>query len=218
MTSEKLYALATENLECICYGYARECNMGDGKAFFEQAKKTPDVFSRYYPALAAALEIWTTAREETLKSKGGTAYTAVKRIIKNVPEYNQRLKGVWVDNCGRQCVCDGYHAVRMKNHIDGFDTVEPPIDLDNAMKADGEPIELPLPTPGELKACIAEQKGKDRKFYDFGEGLPRVDATFLKDILDILPGAKAKSYGINKLILFESDVGDGILLPVRKTA
>lgn len=216
MTNEKLYALATENLECICHGYAKECNLGSGEEFFESVKKRPDTFSRYYPALAAAIEIWATAKEDVLKSKGGTAYSAIKRMIKNIPEYNGRLRGTWVDKDGRQCVCDGYHAVRVKTHTDGFDNIEEPIDLDKVMNVEGNPSELTLPTPGELKTCIAEQKKKDRKFYDFGEGLPRVDATYLKDMMDILPNAKVTWYGTNRALIFKSENGDGILLPVRK--
>ena len=61
--------------------------------------------------------------------------------------------------------------------------------------------------------------------YDFGDDLPMVNAAFLKDIMDILPDAKA--YATNNPwrgekrvetsgIIFRSEAGDALLLPVRK--
>lgn len=217
MTSEKLYALATENLECLCWGYAKECNIGPGAEFFERVKQDPSTFARYYPALAAALEIWSTAREEVLRSKNGSSYSAVKRLVKNAKKSVRNVHGCWTDAEGRQCFCDGYRAIRLKTHMVGFDEVDG-INLDNLMTVDGEPAELSLPSPGELKACIAEQKGKQRKLYDFGDGLPLVDAEYLKDMMEILPGAVVKSYGMVRPLIFECEKGDGILLPIRKSA
>ena len=218
MTSEKLYALATENLEVLCNGYAKECNVGPACEFFEQAKKHPSDYARYHPDLAAALEIWSEAREDVLKGKNGGSYAAVKRLVKSASKsYRRDMQGCWTDSEGRQCFCDGYRAVRLKTHMVGFDEVAG-IDLDPIMAVDGECVELTLPTSGELKLCIAEQKGRDRKFYDFGDGLPRVDAQYLKDMMETFPGATVKSYGQVKPLIFESEKGDGILLPVRKTA
>lgn len=81
----------------------------------------------------------------------------------------------------------------------------------------------------ELRAYI-KQRGAELKaagmkenfpLYDFGDGLPTVDARFLLDILEILPGAsfRASSYRPDiGGIYFESADGFGILLPVRKPA
>lgn len=217
MTKEKLYELAVENLKTLCCGFAKENAMGPGEEFLASVKKTPDAFVRNYPSLAPAIEIWTTSREDLLKSKGGTVYSAVKRIVKSVGDKRPSMNGYWMDTAGRQCFCDGYCAVRLKNHVDGFEAV-PGMDLDPVMRLEGECVMLDLPSPGELKACIAEQKGSDKKVYDFGGNLPMVNAMYLKDILDIFPNAVAKSYGMNKPILFEDETGDAILLPVNKTA
>lgn len=219
INAEKLYGLASRNLKAVCYGYAKECNMGPGKEFHEAVLREGDKFVRCFPAVSDAWEIYSMAREDVLKSKGGTAYTALKRLLKNVGKYRSDLNGYWMDAEGRQCFCDGYRAVRLfpGHAVQGFEQVRG-INLDPIIKEDGDYTALPLPTPGELKACIAEQKGRDRMFYDFGEDLPRVDANYLKDVMDILPGAKAKGCGLLKGILFESPAGDGILLPVRKSA
>lgn len=212
---EKLYGNAYENLHILCRGYAKESNLGNGDEFFESVKKKPEYYARMFPAIAPAVEIWATSREELLKSKGGTVYSAVKRIVKAVGDTRPSLKGYWIDSEGRQCFCDGYRAIRLKNHVDGFENVAG-MDLDPVMKLDGECVMLDLPTPGELKVCIASWKGFDRKFYDFGGNLPKVNAQYLKDILDIFPNAVAKSYGTNKPILFEDETGDALLLPVHK--
>lgn len=212
---EKLYALATENLECLCWGYAKENSMGSGAEFFERVKQDPRTFARYYPALAAALEIWETSREEVLRAKNGSAYAAVKRVIKSAKNSIRNVHGYWIDSEERQCFCDGYRAIRLKKHMDGFDAVEG-INLDNLMTVDGEPTELQLPTIGELKACIAEQKGRSQKRYDFGDGLPLVNPEYLRDMMEIFPNAAVKSYGINRPIIFESDAGDGLMLPIHK--
>ena len=220
INAEKLYGLAAQNLKAVCYGYAKECNMGPGEDFYNAVLKGGEKFVRVFPgAVADAWEIYSMVREDVLKSKGGTAYTALKRLLKNVGKYRSDMNGYWWDAEGRQCFCDGYRAVRLfpDHAVQGFEEVSG-IDLDPIIKEDEEYTDLPLPTPGELKACIAEQKGKDRKFYDFDEDLPRVDANYLKDVMDILPGAKAKHCGLMKGIIFKSEVGDGILLPVRKIA
>ena len=213
---EKLYGLAYENLHTICRGYAKECNLGDGEEFFQSVLKTPDYYRRYFPALEPAIEIWDTSKNELMKSKGGTVYTAVKRIVKSIGDSRPSVKGCWIDEENRQCFCDGYRGVRLKNHIDGFETV-PGVNLTPIMAIEGECVMLNLPSPGELKACIAEQKGHKDKFYDFGGNLPRVNAMYLKDVMDIFPNAVAKSYGTNKPIIFEDEIGDAILLPVHKS-
>lgn len=214
---EKLYENAYKNLHVFCRGYAKENDLGNGEVFFDAVKKNPSQYTRMFPAITPAVEIWMDSREALMKSKGGTVYSAVKRIVKRVGEQRASFNGFWIDSEGRQCFCDGYMAVRLKNHVDGFETV-PGTNLASVMTMDSEGEPLALPTPGELKAHVAEQPGGKYvvKRYDFGSWLPWVDAKLLKDILDIFPNATAKTYGINKPILFEDDTGDAILLPIRK--
>jgi hypothetical protein len=164
-----------------------------------------------------ALEIWNAAHEELCKSSGGTSYTAMKRIIKGVVG-RPNLEGAWLDSYGHQCVCDGYRAVRLLNPVDGLKEASG-MDLSAVFPASLWNWELmALPSPGELRACIAEQKGRRDKFYDFGEGMPKVNAQYLKDIMDILPDAVAyrNPESPNRPIVFVSDAGDALLLPVRK--
>lgn len=219
MTNENLYAVACENLRNVCIMHSN-FSEEDGDAMYKTVTRDADQFlrSKYLPRIIPALQIYADARETVLKSKGGNVYSAVKKFIKSIPEHNSRFRGFWVDKDGRQCFCDGYRAVRLKNHIEGFDSVEG-MDLDSAWPDASAAVPLELPTPGELKARIAEQKGMAHAFFDFGEDKPLVDAKFLQSMMDILPGATAKFAGVNKPIILECEDGDGILLPVhRKTA
>lgn len=228
INAEKLYDLARDNLKTVVYGLAKE--IGDnGEAMYKNVLRDPDRFSRFYPgSLSPALEIYTMAKDELGKAKGGSAYSAAKRIIKSVPDVRKGLKGVWTDKQGRQCMCSNALAVRLVKHLEGFETVEG-MDLDKVFPSDTMiECELHLPTPGELKM----NKKKDTRWsargiyvYDFGDDLPMVNAAFLKDIMDILPDAKA--YATNNPwrgekrvetsgIIFRSEAGDALLLPVRK--
>lgn len=220
INAEKLYEAAVDALRNACE--AEDVS-------FDHVTKDPDAFLRtgYFPKVHPALTIYAMAKDELGKAKGGSAYSAAKRIIKSVPDGRKDLKGVWTDRQGRQCMCNHAMAVRLIKPLDGFETVEG-MDLDKVYPSDTMiECELPLPTPGELKMNKKKLVGssRGRYGYDFGDGLPMVDAAFLKDIMDILPDAKA--YATNNPwqgekrveisgILFHSEAGDALLLPVRK--
>ena len=215
INAEKLYENAKEALRLACE--AQDVS-------FEYVTKNPDAFVKTFPDIVPALTVYLMAKDELGKAKGGSAYNAVKRIVKNVPDVRSNLKGVWTDAEGRQCVCDAYRAIRLAQPVEGFETVEG-MDLSKVYPPDERfECELTLPTPGELK--INKKKLSYNAYgYDFGEGLPMVNAAYLKDIMDILPDAKAYATnnpwrGDNRVlsspIVFRSEKGDAILLPVRK--
>lgn len=221
INSEKLYDLACDNVKQIL--------LADGEKFeeldhaFSILTKEENIkgVMNMNPRLAPALELYTIAKDELGKAKGGTAYSAFKRIIKRNGDIRKNLCGVWTDGEGRSCVCDGYLAVRLKKPVEGFESV-PGVDLDKVFPNESyftDPVEVKIPTPGELK--INKRKLTTGKaVYDFGEDLPLVDAAFLKDVMDCLPGAKAVAErgSTMKMIYFTSEDGDAILLPVRKSA
>ena len=220
---EKLYTNACEVLRNSCIHLQGET---DGLSFYEKVTKDPELWlkSAYIGDVTAALEIWVMAKEEISKSKGGSAYTILKKFIKGIPDYRRDLCGAWLDSDGRQCVCDGYRAVRLNVPVDGLKQVETPtpFDLDKVYPSEPQPTTLDLPTSSELRAYIADPNSKrtsdGKVLYDFGVGLPWVDAKWLKDMVDLLPGAVATCDGLAKPIIFKSEKGDGLLLPVRKSA
>lgn len=215
---DKLYESACENLKAVCRLYYADSD--DAEKMYATLTKDAESFLRgnVLPQILPALEIWNAAHEELCKSSGGTSYTAMKRIIKGVVG-RPNLEGAWLDSYGHQCVCDGYRAVRLLNPVDGLKEASGSMDLSAVFPASLWNWEMmALPSPGELRACIAEQKGRRGKFYDFGEGMPMVNAQYLKDIMDILPDAVAyrDPESPNRPIVFVSDAGDALLLPVRK--
>ena len=165
-----------------------------------------------------------------------TQQAAAERIIKNSIRRNKSkpaLHGAWEGRDG-QYITDGARGVRLKQkldlpvlwtvHVGKIQYFNLDQYIDPVVKETRQ--DLPLPTKKALKAMIAEAKRKAREEgesrpqirYDFGTGLPWVDAQFLVDMLDILPGCKASVPANNpKLtaaIYFESADGDGVLLPI----
>lgn len=173
---------------------------------------------------------------ESCKAAGRSgALNAAKRIIKSAKSKSKTYThGSWMEG-DKQCYCDGYRGVRLKEALptDPVPETEITMTLANVVNPARENAGavLNLPTISELKAHIkiekAMNKGKAGKVgkglngatWDFGEGLPMVDATFLLDMLELLPGCKAVGSKVRPElgpIYFESDAGDGVLLPVRK--
>ena len=220
---ERLYENACEALRRACVA-VHDKDEDAGNKLYGMITKDPEVYLHasdriyWYEALPA-LEIYMMAKDELGKAKGGTAYSAVKRFLKGCPDSRPSIKGVWYDAEDRQCMCDGYHVLRLKNHVVGFDTVKG-MDLDRAYPADSDLVaELPMPTPGEVK-INKKRLASGITAYDFGEGLPMVNAAYLKNIMDCLPDARAyvTDRPLTGPIIFKSDKGDALLLPIRKTA
>lgn len=197
----------------------------------------------HIPGFAGALASLTVtlrediAREEARKSGRGSAQAAAKRIIKNAIAVQPReyLHGAWMEN-GKQCLCDGYRGVILDSPIPGLPQAKTDtgrMDLDHILSFSrkNDSAKLTLPTVGELKAAIkvhdAEErarkaKAKDRTTltWDFGDGLPGVQANYLLDMLELLPGCTATAASVNPVlsaIYFQAEgVGEGILMPIRK--
>lgn len=157
---------------------------------------------------------------------------AAQRVIKTAPEHKPALRGAWIAG-DRQCICDGIRAFRLVEHLPGLpsipDNVEP-FDvarcIDPARRDFSRPLELP--DVGEVKAYVkaekARRKGEGIKTagpvcWDFGEGLPYVDAQYLIDALEILPGCTCRiSERRPELggLYLESPAGDGLLMASRR--
>lgn len=169
---------------------------------------------------------------ETAKKSGrASALKAAERIIKSAKgQPKTALYGAWLNSSGKQCICDGFRAVRLIQPLELEKIPENilPIDLDNLMKYSetnsGEP--LPLPDPAELKTYIKTEKARKKAIKDntppvwsFGDDLPDVNAQYLLDMLEIFPDSiaiPAESGTDKRAIYFTSAGGDGLLMPVFK--
>lgn len=147
-----------------------------------------------------------------MKEMKATQTNAIKRIIKNAT--NSALKGVFIDVDGSACACDGFRVVRLYGRPDGLPTA-PGLNTSRFFDKWEPGAGLLLPSVECLKYHI-----KNKMLYDFGNGMPHVDARYLLDMIRIFPDAAAYmgAKGVNDAIMFYSEYGDGLLLPCRKEA
>lgn len=159
------------------------------------------------------------------------AEKAIQRIIKNVDDCRPQFKGVF-ESAGKSCVTDGYRLVRYAAPLDCFETVNPGFDVSRAIgDISAYSMRLELPDVKELKADMKLAKmgkmdagrahyggGMNSVMYDFGYGLPAVDAKYLVDMLEALPDCAAfcNPGKTSAPIYFVGGEDDGILLPISK--
>lgn len=163
------------------------------------------------------------------KSKGElSALKAAQRILKTASyDVREELKFPWTDEQGRQILCDGYRLARLNEPLplperpEGLECINHLAILEPARNGRGQRLEAP--DVKELRAHIKTVKPTLPKGgvvkWDFGDGLPMVDAQYLLELLALLPGAALYCTGTNSLvspIYFESESGDGVLMPARK--
>lgn len=180
-------------------------------------------------ALRADLE--AQVRLEIAASKGSVSATrTITKLLERSKKENHRpaLHYAWLDKDGRQCVCDGFVAFRLKEPLPlepRPDNVGNGIDLDNVMPDGKGYVSSPLPSAKEIRAHIAVEKAKaggkrgTSVLWDFGEGKPVVDAHYLLDLVNVFPDAAEIFHGAGEKILsplfVRCERGDAILLPVR---
>ena len=163
------------------------------------------------------------------KSKGElSALKAAQRILKNARDDGRvALAYPWTDKQGRQVVCDGFRLARLNEPLPlperpaDLKYINYPAFLEPAIQSRSERLEAPEASKLSAHIKIVKPtlpKGGVVK-WDFGDGLPMVNAQYLLELLALLPGASLYCTGKNPLIspiYFESESGDGVLMPVRK--
>ena len=177
-------------------------------------------------ALADDLE--AQLRAEIARSKGcGNAVKSLERIMKGVGESRPAIRHPWIDGEGRQCVCDGFVAFRLRNPLPLHDRPKDagePIDLDRIFPTDlSKHQALSMPSVTELRQAISVQKaqftGKAKNFtprWHFGPEKPVVNAQFLLDAATIFPNA-AEIFWISTIspLVIRCAEGDALILPIR---
>ncbi len=150
--------------------------------------------------------------------------TAMLKECKKSSKFRKTMHYAWTDKDGRQCICDGCRAFRLN---EALPLEERPADAGDPLNLDKifpdistEYTAIPLPSAKEVKAFIAlERAAKGRKEilrWDFGKGKPVVNASYLLDLLNILPDAKEIYYkNLVAPLYAKSERGDAILLPIR---
>lgn len=212
------------------------------RQYFDFAQKHPVDCGKNSSAIGIQLSALvidlreTIATEEECKRGRAAPYAAAKRICKRTVECNSHrpsTRGAWIDADGKQCLCDGMTGVRLNSPFKLTVTPEPEcgerLDLDAVIR----PVRLnsvALKSPSaalraKIKSDRAEYKASGRSkyesfvsTYDFGAGLPLVNAEYLLDLLELFPDCEIYAHD-NPLypIYFKSASGEAVLCPIRKS-
>lgn len=182
-----------------------------------------------------AADLAAQVRMECAAKTGGLSATrTITALLAYEKKHGSRiaLQYPWQDKAGRQCICDGFRAFRLTEHLpleerpkDAGDG----IDLDKVFPANLSGYEaLPLPSTGELKAHVALERasftGKAKDFcavWNFGDGKPTVNAAYLRDMIAVLPNAAEIFWNPKSIfgpLYAKDDHGDAVLLPIRTAA
>ena len=133
----------------------------------------------------------------------------------------ENLRYTFTDDAGRVCGLDGFRAFRIAAPLEGLPVLpewEQHVDLGRVFPDAAQMIELEKPDLIELDALIAYDRkhgGKMRYTYHFGQGLPVLNAIYLRDALRVFPDARIYYKDNVSPILFVSEHGDAVVLPVR---
>lgn len=197
---------------------------------------------KYGDSVAAGLAYLNTLllNEIAADAARSSGKTAVKKALESVCKaaaaqggrLSQFAKAAYLNNY--QIVCDGFRLFRLNNAVelspefmnggnggaDAFGGL-----IDRVIPAAAKNTELlTVPAASELETFIKEGKAarklhKDKTpvLWNFGDGLPAVNAEFLRDVITIY-GERVKMYaaGLVGMIYITSDAGDGVICPVKK--
>ena len=161
----------------------------------------------------------------TKQQRTKLALKVLKRASKDPHEC---LHYAYVHTDGRQWICDSNILIGFHEHLDlpalpqGLEYV----DVDRLLKPSLSFTEnLELPSVDDLKCYLAFfDWSSETKTFDFGPGLPLVNANLLLEVLQLVPNAFARVDSKKKdrrgfcisEIVFRNEEGDcALLLPLR---
>lgn len=152
-----------------------------------------------------------------------TAAAMLKKLLRaTAKDCREALRYTWIDENKRQCCCDGFRAYRLKTPVPGVPDMPRHlrgIDLDKVFPAAKDLQEIPLPALDDVKALYsadcANKEDPRRYHFAFGSGLPTVDLRYLYEMIQLFPDARLYVGKLYSPLLFISEHGDGVLLPMR---
>ena len=200
-------------------------------------------YARSVYALIDALARIEYYTQEDIKSQAAKSAgrADVKKLLEKVCKSAEKIRpGSPMskdahDDAGRQIVCDGYRLYRITEPVElaaeytGTGLDNPAVKFASKIDASDYTRELPVPTAADLKIIITDQKAKNKAskskckvpaIYDFGDGLPAVNAEYLLDVINLYGENVKLTAAASNLspIFIESETGDGLLFPVKKPA
>lgn len=234
MDADKVYSLAYNLLKLNVINAYSDVEESDDKEWelINKVTNNPDAYVDFMlPGIPECAELLRMAKADMAAKKvTKSVVRGMNNIYKAAAAYGKEAyKGAWYDEQGRQCLCDGYRLVRLNTPVENIPNAPDDPNRASADKLMGAAHEytkpLKLPNIKDLRQHIVEEQAKrrveryrkdERITYDFGEGLPLVDAQLLMDMLNIFDIAEATWEKLCAPIYFHSEAGDGLLLPVLK--
>lgn len=154
-----------------------------------------------------------------------------------VKEYTG-IKNAWEDKQGRTYVCDGYRAYRLNSSPDGLSVLLGIFPSAEKVKKaahvragiegmfdalDGwNLVPMPAPDAEQVKAAARHSVYDDGIKFDLGADFPTVNAKYLRDVIEMFPGAVWYCTDGDKRmtspIYAVSPDGAAIVLPIRTEA
>lgn len=237
MNAEKIYSLAYNLLKLNVLRIENKDEQWAAKYIDKIVAKPDNFMDSALPGIAECATLLHMAGEDIASKKTTkSVFRGVNNIYKAADASSRdAYKGAWYDKEARQCLCDGYRAVRLNPAFSVSSIPAAPKDME---RTDMETLfshcyeyeaSLPLPRLEDVNRRIKEERARRKTerykkdtpiTYDFGEGLPLMNAAYLCDMLNIFDDCtEAKWSGrTNAPIYFKGKAGDGIVLPVRKPA
>ena len=178
------------------------------------------------------------AQQYKRDDKRRTSATALRRLYNASVSKQEWIRphfaGAFLDEQGRQCITDGFTLLRLNTPSTALQWAPPPNDphvydtIPELLNSDGATVTLNLPTAAEVRAKIASDRAKYKAeshpagdtlstCFSWGDGLPMVNALYLLNILEALPGCTAACRpGELSCVYFHSPDGDAVIMPIRR--
>lgn len=198
-------------------------------AYCDESPVARLMLSELADALEADLRMACAKRQGT--GSAVKTLTAVLNARKKVSPERDSLRYAWLDGKGRQCVCDGYQAYRLREPLPlepRPDDAGKPFDLDKVIPASLTGLHaIPLPTAAELRAHIKTERAKNGRkavaVWDMGDGAGAYNAAYLLNALTVFPDA-AEAYvkdgaeGLLSPLYIKAEGGEVYIMPCRTEA
>lgn len=217
LNPEIVYDLAADTARVLVGELYRDRDEKNIESIYKKLLNVPEDFV-IIPGLTSVCKLLKMAADQMGDEQAGKAAPALRRLVKSGT--HEEWRGVFLDEQGRQIACDGFRAVRLNEPVKGIPEVKPFFNFEKMVTdRKGNRRDLVTPEPGELRKEISRQRALKKKdpIWDFGEGLPAVNASYLLSMLTILPSATLFVCGGEASgVWFNSASGDGLLMPVHK--
>lgn len=152
------------------------------------------------------------------------------RVLADVTIDHKVLANAWSDNFDRWYACDGYRAYRVNQEPDGLMVtwgikISPKSQIESVHAAveamfDASILEQVEEIPIDYDAVIKAYRDSEDCTIDLGDDFPVVNAKYLRDAVEMLPGGKIYCTDNEKRMVSPvyviSNDGIALILPIRR--